>query len=71
MERITEGITKVLDQADKMAASARLMVIKREEAHDEAIKTEPKIVIVKDKTLELKKQVSSYLRYYLGCIANN
>ena len=58
MERITEEITKVLDQADKMAASARLMIIRRQEAYDEEVATEPKIGVVKQKTLELKKEVS-------------
>lgn len=57
MERITEGITAILDQADKMEASARLMIIRRQEAHDEEVATEPKIAVVKQKTLELKKQV--------------
>ena len=41
-----------------MAASSRLMVIKRQEAYDEEIETEPKIAIVKQKTMELKKEVS-------------
>lgn len=40
-----------------MSASARLMVIKREEALAEQIEAEPKIGIIKQKTLELKKQV--------------
>ena len=52
-----------------MAASSRLMVIKRQEAYDEEIETEPKIAIVKQKTMELKKEVSRsapfHLRFYL------
>ena len=57
VERTTESITQILDQSEKMSASARLMIIKREEAVAEQIETEPKIDIIKQKTLQLKKQV--------------
>ena len=57
MERTTESITQILDQSEKMSASARLMIIKREEAVSEQFETEPKIDIIKRKTLQLKKQV--------------
>ncbi|XP_067933498.1 CDK5 regulatory subunit-associated protein 3-like [Watersipora subatra] len=71
VERVTEEITKVLDHAEKMAASARLMVIKRKESFDEEIETEPKIAIVKEKTMELKKELEKDIATkYKGRIVN-
>jgi len=57
VDRVTETMTRVLDQSEKMAASARLMVMRRMESYDDAKAAEPKIVVIKTKTLELKKQV--------------
>lgn len=54
---MTDNIVKLLEQSDKMAASARLMSIRYKEAEDEIVATEPKIDVIRKKTLELKSQV--------------
>lgn len=54
---MTETIGGILDQSEKMSASARLMVIRHQEAGDEIVATEPQIQLIKQKTMELKSQV--------------
>jgi len=64
VERVTEDIIKLLSQSDKMAATGRLMILKREEAAEEEKVTKPKISLVKEKTLELKRLVCLVLLVY-------
>ncbi len=57
MDRLAGSLRKTLDDADKCMASSRLMVVRRAEALDEQKLVEPKYDLIKEKTLQLKKQV--------------
>lgn len=57
VDKLTENITSISNQTQKFAAMQRLMVNKRSEALDQQHQLEPKLDLIKAKTLVLKKQI--------------
>ena len=58
VDKLAETIDGMRSQTQKFAAMQRLMVNKRNEALDQQKSLEPKLDLIKSKTLVLKKQVS-------------
>ena len=59
VDRLAEKLKKILSDSEKMISLSRLMVTRREEARLEEVDTEPKVDLIRSRTMELKGQVSA------------
>ncbi|XP_074653512.1 CDK5 regulatory subunit-associated protein 3-like [Tubulanus polymorphus] len=59
VHRLAENMKQHMSQAEKYHQMQKLMVEKRDEMREEEKRMEPKVKLIRNKTLELKKQIES------------